>query len=70
MTADRDLHDIHSALHRGTVARAPASDSCNYVAHRMRLLYVAVTKGWLAALFYDQQGADEFLGLPDKIPTT
>jgi hypothetical protein len=36
----------------------------------MRLLYVAVTKGWLAALFYDQQGADEFLGLPDKIPTT
>jgi hypothetical protein len=27
----------------------------------MRLLYVAITKGWPAALFYDQQGGDEFL---------
>jgi hypothetical protein len=27
----------------------------------MRLLYIAFTKGWPAALFYDQQGTDEFL---------
>jgi hypothetical protein len=30
----------------------------------MRLLYIAVTKGWPAALFYDQQGTDEFLDVP------
>jgi hypothetical protein len=32
----------------------------------MRLLYIAITKGWPAALFYDQQGGDEFLDVsPD-----
>jgi hypothetical protein len=30
----------------------------------MRLLYIAITKGWPAALFYDQQGGDEFLNVP------
>jgi hypothetical protein len=36
------------------------------MAHRMRLLYIAVTKGWPEAVYYDQQGADEFLDVnPD-----
>jgi hypothetical protein len=29
----------------------------------LRLLYIAITKGWPAALYYDQQGTDEFLDL-------
>jgi hypothetical protein len=32
----------------------------------MKLLYIAITKGWPAAPYYDQQGTDEFLDLsPD-----
>jgi hypothetical protein len=32
----------------------------------MRLLYIAVAKGWPAALYYNQQGEDEFLDVsPD-----
>jgi hypothetical protein len=33
----------------------------------MRLLYIAITKGWPAALFYDQQGTDEFLDVAPNI---
>jgi hypothetical protein len=45
----------------------------NYTAYRLRLLYIAVTKGWPAALYYDQEGANEYLDvtprLLDRIPT-
>jgi hypothetical protein len=66
MTAGRDLHDIHTVLF--LVAQWPDLHKVarSYTAHRLRLLYIAVTKGWPAALFYDQQGADEFLDVaPD-----
>jgi hypothetical protein len=39
-------------------------------AHRMRLLYVAITKGWPAALYYDQEGADEFLDVSPEFWTS
>jgi hypothetical protein len=66
MTAGRDMHDIHTTLF--LVAHWPDLNqpACNYTAHRLRLLYIAVTKGWPAALYYDQQGADEYLDVtPD-----
>lgn len=31
-----------------------------YAAHRMMLLYIAITKRWPAALYYEQQGTDDF----------
>jgi hypothetical protein len=69
MTAGRDLHDIHMVLFlvaHWTQLEQPAR---NYAAHRLRLLYVAITKGWPAALFYDQQGADEFLDVAPEFWT-
>jgi hypothetical protein len=70
MTAGRDLHDIHTVLF--LVAQWPdlQQPAKNYTAHRLRLLYIAVTKGWPAALFYDQQGADEFLDVSPEFCST
>jgi hypothetical protein len=70
ITAGRDLHDIHTVLF--LVAHWPhlIQPARNYTAHRLRLLYIAVTKGWPAALFYDQQGADEFLDVSPEFWTT
>jgi hypothetical protein len=50
MMAGRDLHDIHTLLH--LVGHWPSLDNSTraYTAHRMRLLYIAITKGWQAAL--------------------
>lgn len=61
MTTGRDLHDIHTLLH--LVGHWAGLDNAtrSYRAHRMRLLYIAIAKGWQAALDYDQQGTDEFL---------
>jgi hypothetical protein len=61
MTAGRDLHDIHTVLFMAAQWTELHQVTRNYVAHRMRLLHIAITKGWSAALFYDQQGTDEFL---------
>jgi hypothetical protein len=66
MTAGRDLHDIHTVLHMVSALEQLPGSAKGYAAHRMSLLYITVTKGWPAALFYDQQGEDEFLDLaPD-----
>jgi hypothetical protein len=66
MTAGRDLHDIHTVLHMVSAWEQLPEPAKGYAAHRMRLLYIAITKGWPAALYYDQQGEDEFLDLaPD-----
>lgn len=34
-----------------------------YTAHRLHLLYIAITKGWQAALYYSQQGTNKFLNI-------
>jgi hypothetical protein len=47
MTAGRHLHDIPTTLHS--------------LSHWPVLMYVASTKWWQAALYYDQQGVDEYL---------
>jgi hypothetical protein len=66
MTTGQDLHDIHTTLFLVAQWLGLQPAACNYTAHRLQLLYIAVTKGWPAALFYDQQGADEFLDVsPD-----
>jgi hypothetical protein len=62
MTAGRDLH--HIVLHLLAHWECIHTVTQQYAARRLRLLYVAVTKGWPAALYYDQQGANEFLGVP------
>jgi hypothetical protein len=67
MTAGRDFHDIHTVLYIVAQWADLLQPTRNYVAHRMRLLYIAVTKGWPAALYYDQQGTDKYL---DKLPTS
>jgi hypothetical protein len=64
MTEGRDLHDIHTVLHLAAHWEVLQSVTRAFLAHRIRLLYIAVTKGWPAALYFDQQGTDEFLDLP------
>jgi hypothetical protein len=70
MTAGRDLHDIHTILHAPAHWDSLQQGSRNYTAHRLRLLYIAITKGWPAALYYDQQGADEFLDVTPEFWTS
>jgi hypothetical protein len=66
MTAGRDLHDMHTTLYPVAHWEHLQETARNYTAHRLRLLYVEVTEEWPAALFYDQQDADEFLDVaPD-----
>jgi hypothetical protein len=66
VTSDRGLHDIHTVIHAAAHWHHLQPLTQNYIAHRMRLLYIVITKGWPAALFYDQQGGDEFLDVsPD-----
>jgi hypothetical protein len=38
-----------------------------YAAHRLKLLYIAATRGWPATIYYDQQGADEYLDLTPRV---
>jgi hypothetical protein len=63
MMAGRDLHGIQTVLHLVGDWASLHKAIRSYAAHRMRLLYIAITKGWQAALYYDQQGADEFLDI-------
>jgi hypothetical protein len=67
MTAGRYLHDIHSILYLVAAWDNLTESAIAYATHRMRLLYIVVTKGWLAALYYDQQRTDEF---PDLARTS
>jgi hypothetical protein len=67
MTAGRDLHDITTVLHLAGHWTQLRPESRTYVAHRMRLLYIAITRGWPAALQYDQIGVDEFLDLQPEV---
>lgn len=69
MTAGRDLHGIHTILHLAAHWNSLDFVIRSYTAHRMRLLYTAVTKGWQAALYYDQQGSDEFLDVSPEFWT-
>jgi hypothetical protein len=45
MTAGRDLHDITTVLHLAGHWTQLRPESRTYVAHRMRLLYIAITRG-------------------------
>jgi hypothetical protein len=45
ITAGRDLHDIHTVLHLLAHWDTLHPVTRNYAAHRLRLLYVAITKG-------------------------
>jgi hypothetical protein len=65
--SNRDLHDIHTVLHTVSAWEQLPESAKGYAAHRMWLLYIAITKGWSAALFYDQQGEDEFLDLAPRL---
>jgi hypothetical protein len=56
MTAGRDLHDIHTSIIFAAHWAHLQSYARNYIAHRLRLLYIATTKGWPAALFYEPTG--------------
>jgi hypothetical protein len=66
MTAGCNLLDIQTTLHLLTHWDHLTQASRNYIAHQLHLLYIAMAKGWPAALYYDQQGTDEFLDVtPD-----
>jgi hypothetical protein len=64
MTAGSDLHDIHTVLHLLALWPRLPEATQRYAAHRFKL-NIAATRGWPAAIYYNQQGADEFL---DFIP--
>jgi hypothetical protein len=70
VTAGQDLHDIHTVIHTAAHWQHLQAATQHYTAHRMRLLYVAITKGWPAALFYDQQGGEEFLDVSPEFWAT
>jgi hypothetical protein len=55
------MHDIHTTLFLAAQLPDLLQPGRNYTAHRLRLLYIAVTKGWPAALYCDHQGANEYL---------
>jgi hypothetical protein len=64
MTAVLDRHDIQTVLCLAAHWSDLTEIAQRYTAHRMRLLYIAATKGWAAALYHDQQGTSEFLDVP------
>jgi hypothetical protein len=64
MTVGRDLHDIRTTLCLLTFWPYLTDHAQRYSVHRLRLLYVAVTKGWSAATYYDHQDGDEYLDVP------
>jgi hypothetical protein len=69
MMAGHDMHNIHTTLFLVAQWSELHQPARNYTAHRLRLLYIAVTKGWPAALYYDQQGADEYLDVSSDFRT-
>jgi hypothetical protein len=70
MIAGRDLHDVNTILHLIGHWNELQPLTQNYAAHCLHLLYIAITKGWPSALFYDQQGADEFLDVGPEFWTS
>jgi hypothetical protein len=65
----RYAHDIHTVLHLLAHWDILQPVTRNYAAHRQRILYVAITKGWPAGLYYDQQGPDEYLDVSPEFWT-
>jgi hypothetical protein len=61
MTAGRDLHDIHTTLHLVSFWDSMPQPTRLYTQHRLRLLYLAATRGWPAAIYYDTHGSNEFI---------
>jgi hypothetical protein len=61
MTAEQDLHDIHTVLFMTAHWADLLPPARNFTAHHLHLLYITVTKGWPSVLYYDQQGEDELL---------
>jgi hypothetical protein len=61
MAAGRDLHDIHTTLHLVSFWESMPQPTKLYTQHRLRLLYLAATRGWPAAIYYDTHGYDEFI---------
>jgi hypothetical protein len=61
MTAGRHLHDIHNLLHFVGHWTSLDNSTRSYAVHKMRHLYIAINKGWQAALYCDQEGADALL---------
>jgi hypothetical protein len=57
-TARRDLHDIQTTLHFTSHWPVLHPNTRRYTQHRLRLLYLAATKGWPAAIYCDTQAAD------------
>jgi hypothetical protein len=60
------LHDIYTVLHLLAHWEVLQASTRNYVVHRLRLLYIAVTKGWPAAVLRSE-GFDEFQHLASII---
>jgi hypothetical protein len=60
MTAGRDIHDIHTTLHLVSYWNELQHPTKAYVQHRLRLLrvYLAATRGWPAAIYYDTHGSE------------
>jgi hypothetical protein len=61
MTAGWDMHDIHTALHLVSYWDSLQPSTRQYVQHRLRLLYLAATRGWPMAIYYDTHGSDKFI---------
>jgi hypothetical protein len=61
MTAGRDLHDIHTTLHLVLFWDSMPQPTRLYTQHRLRLPYLAATRGWPAGIYYDTHGSDEFI---------
>lgn len=61
MSAGRDLHDINTVIHLVSYWPDLQESTRNYTQHRLRLLYLAATRGWPAAIYFDTHGSDEFI---------
>jgi hypothetical protein len=61
MSAGWDLHDIHTTLHLVSYWPELQQATKAYTQHRLRLLYLAATIGWPAAIYFDTHGSDEFI---------
>jgi hypothetical protein len=60
MTAGRDVHDIHTTLYLVSYWDSLQPATRQYTQHRLRQ-YLAATRGWPAAIYYDTHGSDEFI---------
>jgi hypothetical protein len=61
MSAGRDLHDIQTVIHLVSYWPDLQHSTRTYTQHRLHLLYLAATRGWPAAIYFDTNGSDEFV---------